>query len=171
MYPFVGLLLSPMIASAAMTFNPSQCEWQRAAPATGEAVSGILGEMVRRCLSLVIALVMAGAPGAVNVCQLVCADSASSPASPAGHDHAASHHAGADQGLHLAPMTHPCEHGDGVPAPPTVSAANVHTPLPLVPALAGTLLNPLRVPRAYLASSESSPPRPLEIRLVLPLRI
>jgi hypothetical protein len=135
-------------------------------------VSGILDEVVRRYLSIVIVLVMAGAPGAVDLCQLTCADRAPSQASHAGHDHATSHHVDVNRGLHVAPIPHPCDHGDRLPAPLTVSAANAHMPLPLVPAVAGTVLTPLRVPRAYLvASSESSPPRPLEIHVVLPLRI
>jgi hypothetical protein len=71
----------------------------------GQAVDGILNLMVRRCLSIVVALVMAGTPVTMNLCQLTCAEMASSQASHSGHDHAAGGDADAAQRLHLAPMS------------------------------------------------------------------
>jgi hypothetical protein len=119
---------------------------------------------------MIIALVLTGAPVAVDLCQLTCADTAASQAH-AGHDHAACLHPDAEPGLHLSPMPHPCDHGDGLTAPPPVSAVNVHTALPLLLAVDGTVLDLRRGPRTDLAPAESSPYRPLEIRLVRPLRI
>jgi hypothetical protein len=119
---------------------------------------------------MAITLVLTGAPVAVDLCQLTCADTAVSQAH-AGHDHTACHHPDAEPGLHLSAMPHPCDHGDGLPPPPTVSAVNVHRPLPLLLAVDGTLLDLRRGPRADLAPAESSQYRPLEIRLVRPLRI
>ncbi|HEY7190470.1 MAG TPA: hypothetical protein VH436_28155 [Vicinamibacterales bacterium] len=81
---------------------------------------GILDSMVTRFFSLVVALAIAGAPAALEACQIACASTQPTPA----HDmHQAHHHhsAAAAESWHeapapadrLSPHAPACDHNDG----------------------------------------------------------
>jgi hypothetical protein len=136
--------------------------------------------MVRRLSSLVIALAIAGAPVALEACQIACASTTVHPmaahdARPAPHHHATP----VDRPCHEhAPATHqlspdvpPCDH-DGEAIAASVTAARTSDGVLLyavaAPAVADVVF---AAASTFVPTRQSTLPDRLEIRLATPLRI
>ena len=136
--------------------------------------------MVKRLFSLMVALAIAGAPVALEACQVACASTSAHPMAAHDTHHKHHHHATAPgetchelpaTSQQLSPHVPPCNH-DGEATVASVTAARTS---------GGVLLGPAAVPAiadvVFAASSTFVPPRQstlpdrLEIRLASPLRI
>lgn len=136
--------------------------------------------MLKRLFSLVVALAIAGAPLALEACQIACA---STPIHPmAAHDaHLNHHHHGTAAGgscheppatpHHLSPQAPPCDH-DGEANVPSVTAARTSDCILLHAAEVQSIADVVftAVP-TFVPSGQSTLPDRLGIRLASPLRL
>jgi hypothetical protein len=94
-------------------------------------MTAILGNMVRRCLPIVLAVIVATAPVALDVCQLTCASAmAQSHSSHEAYGHSCHEDVHAT-GTHVRSVPHACGHSDELPGGPSVSVPTVSAQLPL----------------------------------------
>ena len=136
--------------------------------------------MVKRFFSLVVALAIAGAPAALEACQIACASTAVLPM--AAHDaHQAHHHhaPAADKPCHelpaaphhLSPQAPPCDH-DGEATVPSVTAARTFDVVLLYAVAVPPIADVVSTTAAtFVPTPQSTLPERLEIRLASPLRI
>jgi hypothetical protein len=144
------------------------------------AMHVILIVMVKRLFSLVVALVIGGAPAALEVCQITCESKVAHPArASAAHEDADHHHDNASHGSrretppapHLL-QTHPCDHDRAV-AEPGVAAGrdSDRVPMPVAVRVPGTDdLAPVR-PATLVHAARLTLSGCPEVRFSLPLRI
>jgi hypothetical protein len=133
--------------------------------------------MLRRITPLLIALAIAGAPVALELCHIACA---SLPAqlgiATAAHgdaSHTASCHEAAELPAPLSLHAHPCGHGDDLPAPAGIESArhskfgtSLAATVPAIGSIPATPLHAHMRPRS--GASDRSAARN---DLILPLRI
>jgi hypothetical protein len=132
--------------------------------------------MLRRIAPLVLALAVAGAPVALELCHIACASRSSQADAPTGvHTHAphvASCHEAADSPAPLSLHAHRCDHGDDLPGPAGLGSArqsklvSLVAAIPLIGSVAGT---PVRT--ATRLQPQSSDPSAAQSERVLRLRI
>jgi len=139
----------------------------------------ILDSVVTRLCSLLIALAIAGAPVALEACQIVCE---SIPAQPAAAQHAhahGDHHAAASHGAHhgvSTPLHHllrdttACDH-DADAAPSVVTPRNSDGGLILAPPPRAASDVVAAGAAAVVPIRELNLPHSLGIRLASPLRV
>jgi hypothetical protein len=138
--------------------------------------------MVNRLFSLVVALAIAGAPVAMEACQIVCASTSVHPMEAHGPHQAHHHHAAAADGschespaapYHLSPQAPPCDHdGRTEAAVPSVTAARASDAVLLCAAAVPSIADGgLAAASTLVPNRQSALPDRLEIRLATPLRI
>lgn len=133
--------------------------------------------MLRRIAPLLLALAVAGAPIALELCHIACASR--SPQADAhtgagsGAAHVASCHDATDSPAPVSLRAHPCDHADDLPTPAGIESArqskfttSLATATLLVGSIAGT---PMRT-QATLRSRRFGP-SPARADRILPLRI
>ena len=135
--------------------------------------------MVRRLFSLVVALVIAAAPVALEACQIACESTSVHPIA-AHHTQAHHHHATtADESCHelpaaphyVSPQAPPCDH-DGEATVAGVAAARTSDSVLLCAAAVSPVADVVFAPApAIVPAGQSTLPDRLEIRLASPLRI
>jgi hypothetical protein len=137
--------------------------------------------MVKRLFSLVVALAIAGAPVALEACQIACTSTSVHPVvahdtQPAHHHHPTGAHGSCHEPRaaphHLSPQAPACDHDDSEATVRSVTAARTSD---------GVLLYAAAVPpiadlgsaaaSAFVPIRQSTLPDPLEIRVASPLRI
>jgi hypothetical protein len=133
--------------------------------------------MINRLFALVVALAVASAPVALEVCQLTCGSKgmqASMPHSAHAHHHSPAEHAACheDSGTptQLAPVDGLCDHGTDA-TPSLVAARNYITAVSLlavVPSFDSIRLAPRR---GAISVSDAAWSDRLEIALAIPLRV
>jgi hypothetical protein len=137
--------------------------------------------MLKRLLPLVIALAVAGAPVALEACQVVCSSSMAHPAMAhtamdhAGHDDGhACHDAAVGTGPQLSQGPHTCDHSrDGQPPAPNVVAPQptaIAVALALVAASSGAIEAPAPTPSLWTITA-LHPVRQTGLTSAIPLRI
>lgn len=126
LYPFVGLLLSPMMAGAALTFSSVSglgmrhgCDDHAVKAESPEYLYTRRVGWTQRTISLILLAVLAGLPVSGSVCAVLCARAANAASS---HEAAAAHHtsaaschesATAEQPELVAAVGHDCGSHDG----------------------------------------------------------
>ena len=137
----------------------------------------ILGLMVKRLFPLLVALVVAGAPVALEACQIVCASTSVMAAADAhhGHDHGTkadgSCHEVPPATHHLTPQSPACDHDGKATVPSVVVARNSET-APQLAAVVPPLDDLVVVRRAtFVHIRQALRPDRLESRLARPLRV
>jgi hypothetical protein len=136
--------------------------------------------MVKRLFSLVVALAIAGAPVALEACQIACASRSVYPIAAHDTHQGHHHHATAADGSchelpaapnHLSPQAPPCDH-DGEATAPSVTAARAPDSVLLYAAAVPPIANVVfAAPSTFVPIYQSPLPDRAEIRLVSPLRI
>ena len=121
----------------------------------GRSGSAILDRMLKRVISLWLALAVAGAPVVLEACRMVCASAIAHPAMThmtheGGHT---CHDDAAKQGLPLFHAPQACDHGGNLPSTLTVAATrDSGVGIPLVIIVTSTpVLAPLRTPAFWTA--------------------
>jgi len=136
--------------------------------------------MVKRLFSLAVALAIAGAPVALEACQVACASLLAHPTAAHDAQQGHHHHAAAADGIcherpaaphHLSPQPPLCDHGGEATVPGVIAARNSDGVLfyaAAAPPIADVVFAaaPTFVPIHQSTSSDR-----LEIRLASPLRI
>jgi hypothetical protein len=133
--------------------------------------------MLRRIAPLLLALAVAGAPVALELCQIACASLAPQPdAATAAHghsSHSASCHDTAESPAPLSFHAQPCGHGDDLSPTPAIGSArhsaagaSAAAAVPATGSIAGAALRTQTSGR--FEASDSSVSR---VDLILPLRI
>jgi hypothetical protein len=136
--------------------------------------------MVKRLFSLVVALAIAGAPVALEACQIACASMSSHPTHAHAMHRVHHHHAtAADESCHetavaphqLSPQAPACDH-DAEATVPTVAAARTSDGVPLIAATVPPVADVVFVHAStFVQARQSALSDRLEIRLASPLRI
>src|SRR5687768_1595233 len=75
----------------------------------------ILNVMRRRLLALVLGLIVAGAPQALEVCQFVCAGATAGAAAEGHHGHSCPHSPAPSAATTFQSVPHACGHADNLP--------------------------------------------------------
>jgi hypothetical protein len=136
--------------------------------------------MARRLFSLVVALAIAGAPVALEACQIACASTV--VPSTAAHDaHQAHHHHATPAERpcheapaaphHLSPEAPPCDHDDAATVPSVTVARTSDVVLLYAAAIPPIADVASTTASAIVPTPQSTLPERLEIRLARPLRI
>ena len=140
---------------------------------------GILKPMVKRLFALVVALAIAGAPLALEACQVACASTSANPVAAHDTHHAHHHHAAAASGScheppatphHLFPQAPPCDH-DGEATVPSVTTARGSDATLFIANALPCVADVVFAAASILETRPSTLPNRLEIRLASPLRI
>jgi hypothetical protein len=133
----------------------------------------LLKAMVKRLLPLALAVALAGAPVAIDLCQLTCASATerSAASDAAVRDHACHAHS-TPAGTFMSTAPHACRHGDDLPRASSAAPAqsgNAGGPPALIHGPAATV----SVPPFALDSCTSSKvlADPLSSRSAIPIRI
>jgi len=141
---------------------------------------GYTRSMVKRLFSLLVALAIAGAPVALEACQIACATTSVRPM--AEHDaHQGHHHHSTAAGgscheppataHHVSPQAPPCDH-DGEATVASVTAARTSDGVLLYAAALPPIADVVFAPSSpFLPTRQLTLPDRLEIRLASPLRI
>ena len=136
--------------------------------------------MLKRLFSLIVALAIAGAPVALEACQIACASTSAHPMSAHDSHHDHDHHATAAGGTchespgtphQASPQAPPCNH-DGETTVASVTAART-SDVVFLGVAAVTLFVDVVIAASptFVSSGQSTLPDRLEIRLAGPLRI
>jgi len=133
--------------------------------------------MLRRIAPLLLALAVAGAPVALELCHIACASLSPQPGGRTGTHarapHAASCHDAAESAAPLSLHAHACDHGDDLPTPAGVGSARhskfVPSLIAVIPPTGTSVGTPLDAHTWRRSRSSSRPPARAD--RILPLRI
>jgi len=133
--------------------------------------------MLRRIAPLLLAVAIAGAPVALELCHIACASVSARSGGPTGArtraPHAASCHDAAEAPAPLSLHAHACDHGDDLPTPAGVASARHGrfgaSPAAALPLTGGIAATPVKSRRWLRLRSVH--PSAARADLTLPLRI